>query len=206
MERNNYRSLNQVLETVYPEYNFQSTIQLRNKFLAGAVGWQYHYDPIQQRQLLEEYSQIFHLLTIEDWYRIKPSTIETQLDIPNLFSRDPQNPHSLLITLQTLYPEHNWLLFRFSTIPLSFYSKDINNQRQLFQQISDELGITNLDGWYEYEKEDVLKNGAGDILNNIYGGSLYAALKNIYPKHEWKPWSFKQVRISIHPLIVILFV
>ena len=30
------------------------------------------------------------------------------------------------------------------------------------------------------------------LINQYYNGSLYLALKSIYPNYEWIPWKFQQ--------------
>lgn len=52
------------------------------------------------------------------------------------------------------------------------------------------LGLSSLDGWYDIKMSTLRKNGGGALMN-VYNNSPYAALRAIYPKHNWVLFRFK---------------
>ena len=92
--------------------------------------------------------------------------------------------------LQTIYPEHKWMLWRFSKKPTGFW-KDMFNQKQFFDWLGGELGYKGMDDWYNITKEDIVLHGGGGLLNGYYNDSPSLALQNIYPHHNWLLSSFK---------------
>lgn len=90
---------------------------------------------------------------------------------------------SLSKALQTVYPEHHFLIWRFDYSPLHFNSKV--NQRAFFDWMSCQLGCKHLHDWNNIPLEDVHKLGAQGLLNIYYSGSLTKALESIYPEHKW---------------------
>lgn len=71
--------------------------------------------------------------------------------------------------------------------------RNVDNQRKYFEDIATELGVGELDGWYDVPMEAVHKRGGAIILDRYYSGSLIRALSAMYPNHRWLVWKFAQV-------------
>eukprot|EP01027_Heterolobosea_sp_BB2_P009730 GEZU01014328.1.p1 GENE.GEZU01014328.1~~GEZU01014328.1.p1 ORF type:complete len:409 (-),score=52.61 GEZU01014328.1:123-1349(-) len=99
---------------------------------------------------------------------------------------------SLMQALSAVYPEHEWLPWRFSTSPPGFW-KDLNNQRRFFDWAARQLHISNLDQWYSVRPEVDFPKRLGCTAKGLlerYDRSLFRALSAVYPEHEWLPWRF----------------
>jgi hypothetical protein len=66
------------------------------------------------------------------------------------------------------------------------------NQQQALEVIGKELGVKDLDDWYKISTKQ-LKEKNSSFINRYYNGSLFAALKELFPHHKWDPLRFSQV-------------
>jgi hypothetical protein len=71
--------------------------------------------------------------------------------------------------------------------------KQNKNQRSKLDEIAAKLGIELQEDWYSVTSRAVKASGGGTLIKNYYRGSLYAALKDIYPEFEWNPFQFYSV-------------
>jgi hypothetical protein len=64
----------------------------------------------------------------------------------------------ILLALMSVYPEHNWLFWRFTDTrsPLSFW-KDTDNQKKYIEWLRAELKIQNLQDWLTIKIDDIAK-------------------------------------------------
>jgi hypothetical protein len=92
--------------------------------------------------------------------------------------------------LKTLYPEHEWnsLLF---LAPSKEHFQLTANQRTLFDYIADNLGIEVQSDWYDVDIIHVYRYGGEGVLNQLYDGSLYSCLRELYPEYIWDPFLFR---------------
>ncbi len=68
----------------------------------------------------------------------------------------------------------------------------LHNQKAFFDRLGDSLRIKSLDGWYAVTVDKIEEGGGRNLVRKLYGGSIFKALRMIYPKHDWKPWLFQQ--------------
>eukprot|EP01027_Heterolobosea_sp_BB2_P026356 GEZU01040587.1.p1 GENE.GEZU01040587.1~~GEZU01040587.1.p1 ORF type:complete len:509 (-),score=114.87 GEZU01040587.1:129-1430(-) len=113
--------------------------------------------------------------------------------------------NSLGKALTTVFPEYDWLPWRFSSSAApaaetqwlleSGFWDDLRNQRRFFDWAARQLNVAKPDDWYNVSGKDVAElGGGGGFLYTYYGGSLYKALCAVYPEHgEWLPWRFRVV-------------
>lgn len=84
------------------------------------------------------------------------------------------------------------------------YWKDHGNHKQFFDHLAKQLGIQQHKDWYNVENNTntlVKTYGGGGLLKRYKGsnilfiindqGSLYYALKTVYPEYNWIPWKFR---------------
>jgi hypothetical protein len=65
--------------------------------------------------------------------------------------------------LATVYPENEWLPWRFVFCPSSFWS-EVKNQRNFMDWVGKQLGINDMSDWYRVSKE-VTKNQDFQVEN-----------------------------------------
>ena len=91
--------------------------------------------------------------------------------------------------LSNVYPEYNWIPWRFVSCPSNYWD-DLKNQRNFMDWIGKELKINELNDWYKVTKKDIV-NIAGKLGPLIrYQDSLYRILCAVYPEQQWLPWKF----------------
>ena len=126
---------------------------------------------------------------MEDWYNITQEDIRTHGGrglLNNLFS----GSHSA--ALQSAYPEHNWILWKFSVTQQGFWKKK-ENQKIFFNWLGSQLGHKSMDDWYNVTQKDIRNNGGGGLLGSYYRGSPSSAVQSVYPEHNWMLWRFNTV-------------
>ena len=79
-----------------------------------------------------------------------------------------------------------------STIPKNYWS-NIENQRKYFSWLSNKLNIKSNEDWYNIKLEQLYSLFGSTLMKDYYYGSLFQALKSIYPEYEWIPWLFIRV-------------
>eukprot|EP01122_Echinamoeba_exundans_P006705 TRINITY_DN1942_c0_g1_i1.p1 TRINITY_DN1942_c0_g1~~TRINITY_DN1942_c0_g1_i1.p1 ORF type:complete len:508 (+),score=56.20 TRINITY_DN1942_c0_g1_i1:285-1808(+) len=100
---------------------------------------------------------------------------------------------SIVKAVTSVYPEHDWLRWRFHGTPGSFWD-DLENQRAFFDWVGRRAGVTTLSDWYTMTKRSFYEHAKDvSLLNKRYGDSLRLALEQIYPEHHWLVWQFPQV-------------
>ena len=78
----------------------------------------------------------------------------------------------------------------FHPTPRGFWiSKD--NRRAYFDWVAKDRGFDSLDDWYLITQKEIRSYGH-DIVGKYYSSSLFSALVEIYPEHDWKFWMFRQ--------------
>jgi hypothetical protein len=90
--------------------------------------------------------------TQDDWYKVRQVTLQGAGVSPllNLYS------NTKYLMLKTLYPEHEWLPWRFKPTPKGFWN-DIGNQKQYFDWVAKQHNVESLEGWYNIDSTEVYK-------------------------------------------------
>jgi hypothetical protein len=127
---------------------------------------------------------------LDRWYSVSATTVKRHGG-SGLLRRYYNGSH--IAALKSVFPEHNWLDWRFESVPRSWWN-DISHQRQFFDWLGKEvLKIERMDEWYtKISAKELRANGGATILRK-YGGSPGAALAAAYPEHKWSTWRFQQV-------------
>lgn len=166
-EYNNSPSL--ALQKVYPEHKWElERFKHRPKKL-----WK------NQENHKNFFDRLFAHLgysEMEDWYNV------TQKDVYSMGGWGPLESYnnSPSTALTNLYPEHNWMLWKFSDAR----REGIN----LFSVwLGVQLGIKELNNWNNITWRDIYQYGG--LLN--YPNNLIAeAIKDAYPQHQWHSSTF----------------
>jgi len=70
--------------------------------------------------------------------------------------------------------------------------RNLDNQKELMEQVGNKLNIRSLDDWYKINVKQFRIRGGNSILM-YYGGSLVDTLFAIYPEHNWDPSKFSNI-------------
>jgi len=68
------------------------------------------------------------------------------------------------------------------------------NTKNFFTELEKKIGIQNADGWYKVTSSVLIENGGRSIL--YHHGSLFNALKWIYPHIQWDPSKFERISFN----------
>jgi hypothetical protein len=60
----------------------------------------------------------------------------------------------LISSLRSMYPDHEWLEWKFQTVPPSFWS-DTDNQARFIHWLEKKLDIDSLEKWYTVPRKTI---------------------------------------------------
>lgn len=218
-------SPSQALQAVYPEHNWILAkfihspaelwkknheqrreffdafgLKLENKYSQTPKGfWE---KPENKKQFFNWLGNQLGYKSMDDWYNVTNEDIQKRggKGVLGHYNDSPSR------ALQAVYPEHNWMLWRFLSVPKdlciqhgqlseSFWTNQ-KNQRQFFDWLSIQLEYKQMDDWYSVTLESIFTHGSRGCkgLLNHYNNSPSAALQAAYPEHNWLPWNFTHAR------------
>lgn len=101
---------------------------------------------------------------------------------------------SLATALQTIYPSHRFLPWRFQqNVPHGYWNSK-ENQRTALKQLEGHFNISEPRGWYDISWARVNSTKEGRALLSKHRNSLSNVLQAVYPTHQWDT---KRVRESV---------
>lgn len=107
---------------------------------------------------------------------------------------------SMVAVLKKAFPEEQVPIWRYQRVSLEYWKGNPVARLQFFDFAAQELGLTNLDGWYSVSAQQFESLSKAFPLERLYKGSLPHALQAVYPGHEWKLWRFPRVKQSFWEL------
>jgi hypothetical protein len=175
--RTYYGSLKNALETLYPQHNWNS-----HRLRTPHRHWG---DEQTQKEALEKFGrEHLGVKQLDDWYRVTAEKIHRKFSFTSKYG-------SLFNTLKRFYPQHDWDPLKFSMVTRGSWT-DLNTQRNALDRLGRKrFGVKELDDWYAVSSRDVYDLS---FIKNYYNGSLFEALKTLYPKHDWNPIKFSRVK------------
>lgn len=168
------------IQNFYPEHEFQWW-----KFSRVPANW--WGDLEHQREWFSQIGQQLGIQKTEDWYKVRLEDLE-KLGGLGLLKRYNQ---SVLAALKAVFPEYNWIPWKFERTPAKFW-KDEQNHRLFFDWFASQYNITKPEDWYNIKLEDIVREG-GSSLIQLYQKNLFVALSTIYPEHKFKAWKFFRI-------------
>jgi len=131
--------------------------------------------------LFDECSESFAHQKIEDWYMRSPEDV-CDNGGKNLIEEHYNN--SIVEAVKTIYPEYYWKpwMFKFANDDVW---RDLDNQKNFFDELATKLNIRNWRDWYEHSENDIIRFGGGGILSH-HNQSLMSTLSALYPNHPWE--------------------
>jgi hypothetical protein len=162
----------------------------------------YWENPDNCKQYLDYLAEIMEIKKVKDWYKITRKHFEDN-EGGGILASFNLSPYAVIS--QHIEGE-GWKPWLFGKAPNGFW-QDEENQRWYMDWLAGELGITELDGWYIYDR-DVLNSRKGGGLLRLYSTSLARILINLYPNHDWDiPRLLKvgKTQKQIHKIIEEIF-
>jgi hypothetical protein len=160
------------LRTVYPGQQFDEPV--KSKKLKPLKYWN---NVQNQRRFLDDLAVKLNIKSPEDWYSVK---VETVVKLGGTFITRHYDGSLVrgkkkciykvtFLALASVYPEHKWNATK--THKPSKYWKDINSQRNYFDNLAVKFRIHEPSDWYSMSTAVVKKMG-GTFISRSYGGSL----------------------------------
>jgi hypothetical protein len=182
-------SLSTLLKTVYPEHSFHDW-----KF--QAVPFKYWQDSRNGRAFLTAFAESRgrDAKDMSFWYSVSAAMI-VEAGGRGLLASKGQSPSSAIMSS---FPEYSWQPWMFDMVPVGWW-KDGQNQRTYIQEGlipyllsrgASHSGVR-LETLYHATSPDFYKSrGSGLLL--LYGSSVPAVARGVYPEHVWDE-NFAQV-------------
>lgn len=125
--------------------------------------------------------------SMDDWYKLRQRDILKNGGAHlNEFVVSPSK------ALRTVYPDHNWTLWKFHFVPLRYW-EDISNLRSFFDWVGTQLEYKQMEDWYSISLSQIQKLGGKGVMLTHFHDSPTKALHTVYPEHKWLPWRFNSI-------------
>ncbi len=127
----------------------------------------------------------------DDWYKLTTSIIY------NNKGRDLINKYyhgSHIKFLQTIFPEYEWLEWKFNRVPNGFW-RNIENHKKYANYLGQILKYTKMEDWYNIIGDDISNNN-GCGLSHYYDDSPIKFLRAVFPEYTWLEWKFITVSMG----------
>ena len=165
-----YNTPSQFVKSIYPEYNW-----IEWKFTQTKRGF---WKDINNHKKYMNWLKIeLGYKNMEDWYNI---------NVKILHKNDGYGPiqfynNSLIQLLKSVYPEYNWIEWKFTCVPTNFW-EDKKNHRKYADWLGIELGYKTMEDWYKVDNKLIKKNNGCGLLH-IYNNSPSQFVTTIYPEY-----------------------
>ena len=167
-----HQNIYEIFQTHYPTHQW-------DKYKHFKANYGYWETRSNLKNFFDNLYNKLNFKTWKDWYKLKNKTI-----IENGGNSILQkNSGSLFFLLKRLYPQHDWNILENIRFPNGFWHS-IENQRLFLTDFAKKFNIENYEQWYEITNQKIIKNRGGGLLN-MYNGSLFDALKSIFPDENW---------------------
>jgi hypothetical protein len=111
---------------------------------------------------------------LEDWYQVEPHKVRALggMQVMRVFR------NSFYKSLQAIYPEFQWDFTKMRRVPHGHWL-DVKTQRKYFDDLGKQLGVKQLDDWYNYNGQQLRKHQGVKSILRYYRGSFHDG-KNIF--------------------------
>lgn len=117
--------------------------------------------------------------SMEDWYNVTVEDIHRNRGVTllNYFHGSPS------LALKSVYPSHDWMIWRFKTVPSGYWHKVRGNPfelKQVFDWLGDKLAVKQLNDWYRISLAQIKT-----LVHINTATEVSSMLKIAYPYHQW---------------------
>lgn len=174
-------SLGQFLGVMYPNHAWEQW-----KF--SAVPANYWENVETQKKFVEWLSQELKIEQLDSWYDV---SVETVAEKGGAMLLEQQHHNSLFRLLRTVYPDHNWLSWKFrgNSMEDETFWESIENQKEYLEWLRTKTGVKDMEDWYDVTLQQITEHGGAPLLAK-YNNSIGHVLTAIYPDYEWVHWKF----------------
>lgn len=158
----------------YRREGFLSTKNLRDTPLGFWSKREHH------REFFEWLSERIGYKGMEDWYNVSIEEIHENGGgtlLQNYYHNSPSS------AVQTVFPEHNWELWKFKVVPQGYWSTLTDNKeetRKVLDWLGTQLSIKSMEDWYR-----VSLRRAKTLMRVHSAKELETMLQQSYPTHQW---------------------
>lgn len=148
-------------------------------------------DATETLKWLNKLAEKLNVLKLDDWYTVTKQQL-SEAGAQTFLDNNYQG--SLAAALQHVYPNTEWMFWRFNSrgvLPKDYWNNP-KHQRNFFEFISSQLGVKSMDEWYAVNSKDVQHKDFQHIMK-LYNESLVQALNSIFPEFPWQPHKFSQL-------------
>ena len=144
---------------------------------------------MNHRSFFDNLQKQMNFKSLDDFYHISQNDIKTH---GGQILLDKVYDGSFYHALQSVYPDHKWLAWKFSQKVPQGYWNDINNKREFMNWLGKQLDYQKMDDWYNISVKNITNYGGWNLLMK-YNGSPSQILQSVYPEHKWIIWMFNSV-------------
>jgi hypothetical protein len=193
-----------LISTAFPEHEW-----LPWKF--DQVPKRFWDDSKNQRKFLDWVAKELNVKDHNDWYKV------THKDIVSLGGSGLLTKHenSHFAMLPKVYPEYEWLPWRFGVCPKNYWD-DTKNQKKFLDWVAKELNITDYSGWFKITRDvisiltfflklkEIIKMGGTMLHQNNLRNVLSAVFEGPTDLKSTSP-SHKKAQFALKSMLQIMF-
>lgn len=156
--------------SVFPEHNWMEW-----KFNRVTKGFWTNKN--NQRNFMDWLGKQVGFKCMDDWYNItrKDFLEHGGMSLMESYRKSPAR------ILQAIYPEHNWMEWKFSQVSRGYWD-DSKNLKQFLEWLGKELNIKRREDWYRVSIQQIRKIARMSVFNRK---NLLQILKLAYPEYQW---------------------
>ena len=169
-----------VVQSIYPEY-----VWLPWKFnMVPNNFWKEH----SNHKLYTDWlGKELNYKRYEDWYDI---TLETIIDNFGSGLVVGYYEGTLFKFLKSVYPEHNWIPWKFKRTSGGAW-KDIENRKKALIEFEQKLNFAKPEDWYDIDRQTLKNHGLLGMMGNYYNTSLSRMICELFPEYNLKRTQFR---------------
>lgn len=162
---------NKIIQDVYRDHVWDS-----NRFLDTKMELD---DNSHHKRFLDKIGKALGFKNMEDWYKISHKNM-IDMGGSSILHKYGNSPAKLI---QSVYPQHDWKMWKFKRDAGGTWSQLEQQQRfELVQWLAKELKIESLDEWYRISWSQISEKLPLDIFKKY---PLEQLLTETYPFHKW---------------------
>jgi len=163
----------------FPEYDWK-------EWLFKTAPRAFWHDKANHRRYMTWLGQQLGYRRPEDWYQV--ATRDFQKHKGGSFLLEY---HGFVSAVMSYLPDYDWKEWMFNQAPSGFWASQKNRHRYM-KWLGKRLGYKRWEDWYAVTENDFRRNYGYECFKR-YGGSVIAAVKDLYPTRAWCEWRFVRV-------------